>query len=318
MEIVCPACNHKMQSAKDLSGRSVKCKCGHSFRVPSQSAAASSPGKITLKCECGKTLADPASAAGKPAKCTCGRILKVPGRKAQPARVAQSAAKAKSPRAQQTTPSPSAGAFNSISEDEWSKLTVDTAPKKADPYADLLPPEEEEEKRTAADEIMDRAREEMGETKEQKKAGATNELNKARGFLIISGIANAGFWGTMGFFLTAWLDEIAAASADQNLTNLAFYLKLLVGLDVGVGVLFIVMGIFIFVFPLTCTITATVLFVGMEIFALIIDPLELTRVRGWIRRGAVIGSLITAITNAAYYNYLKKQQSQKGRKQGDY
>lgn len=262
MEIVCPACNRKTQSAKDLSGRAVKCKCGHSFRVPSGKAKPSPPAEQAVD--------------------------------------------------------PLAGAFNSISEDEWSKLTVDTAPKKADPYADLLPSEEEEDTRTAADEIMDRAREELGETKEQKKAGATNELNKARWFLIISGIANAGFWGTMGFFLTAWLDEIAAASADQNLTNLAFYLKLLVGLDVGVGVLFIVMGIFIFVFPLTCTITATVLFVGMEVFALIIDPLELTRVRGWIRRVAVIGSLITAITNAAYYNYLKKQEKQKGRKQVGY
>ena len=220
-------------------------------------------------------------------------------------------------RAQQAAPSPLAGAFDSISEDEWSKLTVDTAPKKADPYADLLPPEEEEEKRTAADEIMDRAREEMGESKDGQKDQAVSQLSSARWLLVFVGAVAIGF-GVFGWY--SFAEDLKALEALQvdGIDTIVLIVKVLIGVQIGVGVTFCLFGALIFVFPLTCTISALVLYVSLQIFTLVMNPLALARISGWIVRIAICSSLIKAVNNAAYYNYLKKQQSQKGRKQVGY
>ncbi|MEM7560365.1 MAG: hypothetical protein AAF394_14690, partial [Planctomycetota bacterium] len=250
--------------------------------------------------------------------CTCGRILNVPGPKAQPAPTAQPTPTARP--AQQPAPSPLAGAFNSISEDEWSKLTVDTAPKKADPYADLLPPEEDEgDKRTAAEEIMDRAREELGESKDGQKDQAVSQLSSARWLLFFVGGVSIAF-GVFGYFqYTKIVDDFQTLGLDADeLEFLSFIVYVLIGLDIGIGVLFCLFGAFIFTFPLTCTIAATVLYLSGQIFSLVIDPLRIVNVLGWIVRISICSALFKAINNAAYYNYLKKQQKQKGRKQVGY
>ena len=199
MQVTCPACKKTLQSKADLSGKTVKCGCGHSFAVakapaasqvaassnavpanPSASGSGSAAvsGKIAVKCSCGKTLQAPAAAAGKAVKCPCGQVVKVPApaaattAAAAPAKrqaaavpvaaMSSSAAPARRP-ASQPAPRPAA-------QPAAQSAFVSTAPN---PFADISDAEWQSMVQSNAPKVVD-------QSKPKEKSAAAKMLEEAR------------------------------------------------------------------------------------------------------------------------------------------
>ena len=338
MQVTCPACQKTLQSKNDLSGKTVKCPCGHAFTAPRAAAApavastaVSNPpaAKITIQCTCGKTLQAPATAAGKAVKCPCGQVVKVPAgaatatakpiAAAKPVAaarpVAAMAASAVPAQARRAAPQPAAvnaapNPFGDISDDEWKNMVQSHAPKQVD----TSKPKE----KTAAAKMLDQARQETGVGDSLAMESALGFLNKTRGILVGIGIlvlvvVAIDYWLSM-----SELEALTAGGEEPEL--IAFVKKVVIvfcGIGAGVATAFIVAGFLVSIFPLTCTISALVLYTLLELVRLLVNPLALLSIRGWIFRISIFSGLIQGINNAAYYRHLKAEEKaarkQKGR-----
>jgi len=97
----------------------------------------------------------------------------------------------------------------------------------------------------------------------------------------------------------------ANPEGDIDPATLLFLVQCIYGAFVAVGVIFLVCASTVLAFPLTSTIVAMVAFVLSEIIGMVVNPLQLINVRGWIFRAAVFGGLLQAINNASSYKFVK-------------
>lgn len=325
MQVTCPACQKTLQSQADLSGKSVKCKCGHTFAVPKAGGSTTAVGKaaaptavaaskIAVSCSCGKSLQAPAAAAGKAVKCPCGQVVKVPAAAAPAQRTASAkpavarpvAAVAAAPaQARRPAPVPASAAnaapnpFGDISDDEWKNMVQAHAPKQVD----TSKPKE----KSAATKMLEEARKESGKGNESAMESAVGFLNKTRAILVGLGLlcivrAVISYW-----LITSMIDAMAAGDEEGVATIAKWIVTVFCGIDLGIGVLYIVLGFMVSILPLTCTISALVIFSLVEIASLLLDPTSILSIRGWIFRIAIFGGLIQGINNAAYYAHLKAE-----------
>jgi predicted Zn finger-like uncharacterized protein len=274
MQVTCPACKKVSNSKVDLSGKSVKCSCGQSFVVPkavgattqtaqSPTTAASPPTPtISLKCECGKGHRVPETAAGKAVKCSCGKTITVP---------------------QPTAP---LNPFHALSDDDWANLAPKPPPA-PDPYAPPKPP-------SATSQLLAKAREEMGETKKASRQGDGGQLAQSRWILIGIGALKLLISGIQ-FALAETSAAAIVARGAENVTaeEIRIVIQVIAGFGIATSVAFILMGVFIFLMPMTCSISALVLFVLLELVSFIFNPLLL------------FGALVQGINNASYYKFVK-------------
>lgn len=331
MQVTCPACQKTLQSKTDLSGKTVKCPCGHSFAVPKAAAAAPAAAvtvsaapaaKITVSCSCGKTLQAPAAAAGKAVKCPCGQVVKVPAAASAPAQRApvarpvaamaaagssspapvQSRRPAVQPAAFNAAPNPYAAPnpFGDMSDDEWKNMVQAHTPKQVD----TSKPKE----KSAAAKMLEEARRDTGQGDNLAMESALGFLNKTRGILVGLGLlfivrVSIDYWLSMSM-----IDSLAGHEEPEVVAFIKWIVVVFCGIGAGVGVLFIVMGFLVSMLPLTCTISAIVIYTLLELLQLILDPLSLFSIRGWIFRIAIFGGLIQGINNAAYYRHLKAEE----------
>lgn len=322
MQVTCPACQKTLQSKTDLSGKSVKCPCGHSFAVPKAAAgpptaavSAAPAAKISVSCSCGKTLQAPAAAAGKAVKCPCGQIVKVPPAASVPAHRA-SAAKPVAALAAMGAPSPAPvqnrrpavqpaalnaapNPFGDMSDDEWKNMVQTHAPKQVD----TSKPKE----KSAAAKMLDEARKDTGQVNQSAMESAKSFLGKTRATLVGLGILCLVRAVVIWWLLSSMLTAAAGAEEPEILTAIRWVVAIFCGIDVGIAVLYIVLGFMVSIFPLTCTITALVIFSLIEIASLIFNPRSITSIPGWAFRIAIFGGLIQGINNAAYYSHLKAE-----------
>lgn len=325
MQVTCPACQKTLQSKTDLSGKSVKCPCGHSFAVPKAAAAPAaatvSAAKISVSCSCGKTLQAPAAAAGKAVKCPCGQVVKVPAAASAPAQ-RTSAAKpvaalaavgastpapalnrrpAVQPAALNAAPNP----FGDMSDDEWKNMVQAHAPKQID----TSKPKE----KSATTKMLEQARQETGVGNESAKETALAFLNKTRGTILLVGIGYL-----ISSIVLCWLDvsmvnslrdaAVANGAEPEEASILVTALYVYYGVAIGMSILFMSLAALISYLPMTCTITAIVLFTLVELLRLLSRPISLISPRDWIIRASIFGGLIQGINNAAYYRHLKAEE----------
>ncbi len=342
MQVTCPACQKTLQSKDDLSGKTVKCKCGQAFAVPKATSAAprvastsavagatatatpkvataaastAAGSKIPVTCSCGKTLQAPAAAAGKAVKCPCGQVVRVPAPAATtaqraPAAVAKPTAVAVANPAPTANRWPAAAAapanaspnpFGDMSDDEWQSMVQAHAPKQVD--------HSKPKEKSAAAKMLDEARKETGQGNVLAMDAAKGFLNKTRGILVGLGClcmvrAVVAYW-----LISSLIDSLMQAGGDSDEASI---IKIIVmvfcGIDLGIGVLYIISGFLVSIFPLTCTISALVIFTLVEIANFIVDPGRILSIRGWIFRIAIFGGLIQGINNAAYYRHIKAEE----------
>lgn len=230
---------------------------------------------------CHKASNSKADLSGKRVKCGCGKSFVVP------------TAEAKAAAGPISSPSP----YHAMSDDDWAAL----APK-PEPVVDHTA-QPQKPSNTAG--LLARAKTDLGQSSKQASSSAIGQLSSSRWILIGIGAFKLGlsiFWLVIvESYVTGILDKVPEVDG----TQLLFILRLFLGIQIGIATSFILMGVFIFLFPLTMTIAALVLFIALEIFNLVIDPLSAFSIIGWIIRLSIFGALVQAINNAAYYKYLK-------------
>jgi len=98
---------------------------------------------------------------------------------------------------------------------------------------------------------------------------------------------------------------VADTSGEGDRDALLLVLKIIYGINISIGAMFLICAGLVFIMPLTCTITAFVVWIISEIIGLVLNPLGLMSVRGWMIKAVIFGGLLQAINNAAYYKFVK-------------
>lgn len=230
---------------------------------------------------CHKTSTSKADLSGKKVKCGCGKSFVVPSAKAIAAAVPDG------------SPSP----FHAMSDDDWAAL----APK-PEPVVDHSA---QPKKQSNSAGLLDRAKTDLGQKSKQASSSSIGQLSSSRWILIGIGALKLGLSIFRLVIVESYVKGILDKVPEVDGVQLLFILRLSLGIQIGIATSFILMGVFIFLFPLTMTIAALVLFIALEIFNLVIDPLSAFSIIGWIIRLSICGALIQAINNAAFYKYLK-------------
>ncbi len=308
MQITCPACHKTSNSKADLTGKSVKCGCGKSFTVPAASSEPAPAGgkpasggeMLEVHCSCGKRHRVPSSAAGRRLKCSCGVSTEVPGA-SKPRPVASSASTAGIVAGQAGNLAGALSPFHALTDDDWSSL----APPQPSATDAAQSPSAKPKKRTQSGSLLEQARKDLGENKKEVRSGASQELALSRWILIGIGALKLGLAIFYLVILESTIEQLTLAAPELDVEQVKFWIRVICGVNIGLACLFMVMGIFVFMLPMTCTISAFVLFVVLEIISLIANPFALVSIRGWIIRCVMGGALLQAINNAAYFKYVK-------------
>lgn len=230
---------------------------------------------------CQKTSNSKADLSGKKVKCGCGKSFVVP------------TAVAKAAAGPVISPSP----YHAMTDDDWAAL----APKPEPVVEQTTQPK----KQSNSAGLLERAKTDLGQSSKQASSSAIGQLSSSRWILIGIGAFKLGvsiFWLVI---VESYVKGILEKAPDVDSGQLLLMLRVFLGIQIGIAVSFVLMGIFIFLFPLTMTIAALALFISLEIFNLVIDPLSAFSIVGWIIRLSIFGALVQAINNAAYYKYLK-------------
>lgn len=307
MQITCPTCKKTSNANSDLTGKTVKCSCGKSFVVGGGQAkpnSGTSPGvstavaeKITVRCECGKQLQAPSSAAGKAIKCPCGKVIKVPAANAPQKAVARAAA----PVAPAPQMAPPINPFNALTDADWNY--VNTKPFAAAEEAQKRA-EENKKSRSASSKMLAEAQAELGKGKKATHEGAGGYVYSSMGTIIGIGLLNLIIYSLYFAFAGESAKEMTEGTdGDPDIIRIA--IQFMSGIGIFLSLLMCFCGCLVFVLPLTSAIAAIILFCLCELLAFIFNPFRLFSIRGWIIRGAMFGGLIQAINNASYYKYVK-------------
>jgi Domain of unknown function (DUF1922) len=297
MQVICPACNKSSNTKQDLSGKSVRCSCGKSFVVAAASPPATGPAatvvsgqSIAVKCECGRSLRAPAASAGKTVKCPCGKPLKVPISSANA--TAASVPKASAAKAVAVAPvAASSNPFQALSDADWHNLAAQQAPPPV-PQGPKQP--------SATSKALAQAVDDIGASRKAVRSGASGHLAQSRWILVGIGALKLAISVFYLVTISTATNELVA-----EIEEIRLFLQIFFGIGIAFSTLLILMGIFVFLMPMTCTISALVLFILLEIYGLILSPLSLVSIRGWAVRLAMGGALVQAINNAGYYKYVR-------------
>ncbi len=198
-----------------------------------------------------------------------------------------------------TGSNPPAGGFHGLSDDEWSSL-LKAPPPPPNPY-------DKPAKSGSAAKALKAASKGNEEEKKEKKKSAASFLNSSRGLLIFMGVIKIAF--SLYYFLQAKKTAETIIGSDPDLAEgsemIVFILQLIHGVGIATGTCFIILGLMVFLLPLTSTISALALFVIIEAIGLLLNPIALFDLYGWILRVAIGGALVQAINNAAFYKFAR-------------
>ncbi len=161
--------------------------------------------------------------------------------------------------------------------------------------------------KTSATKMLEQARQESGKGNETAMESALGFLNKTRAILVGLGILCL-IRSVVAYWLLSSLVDSLSIDDPELLSATKFVVMIFCGIDIGIAVLYIVLGFLVSIFPLTCTITALVVFTLIEIASMITNPRSIVSIPGWIFRIAIFGGLIQGINNAAYFRHLKAEE----------
>ncbi len=100
-------------------------------------------------------------------------------------------------------------------------------------------------------------------------------------------------------------EDDAEFAAEINASAIRF----VSGVGMGLGGVFIALGVGIQFFPVTCSIMALLFYCGLELMMLIMNPFGLVSFLGWIRRIAITGALGKALMDAMNARSYEKSQA---------
>ncbi len=168
--------------------------------------------------------------------------------------------------------------------------------------------------------------------KKQKVHGAVKDsLDKATMTLLIMGVLVALVYGFLFFSvgsesleMAKWSNEqdVAAgkpALSDDEIKELSDKLtsvqRVIYGIGISLGVVYIGLAFGVQVFPMTCSLVGLILYLGLEIVGIILNPFALFSIWGWAIRVVVCGALGKAFMDSLNArNYYKKMEERGGRR----
>lgn len=250
---------------------------------------------MKIKCPaCSKVLSVPEAAYGKLVKCPCGKQIRVPAGKttATPPAATRPATR---PATQPAPEHMDSSIFDDMTEMDLQPVRAVNRPGQVAPVTSGSS--------ALAKAGADMAKESAGK-KKNRTGNAKKQVMSSIGILLFLGLLRVGF----GIFLYMGAEsEVAGLEGefDGELSTLLMIVRIVYGIQILMGTIFLTCAACINWFPMTASITAMVTFVLGEILGLVINPLGLLSIGGWVFRTMIFGGLAQAINNASFYKYVK-------------
>ncbi|MEM7478235.1 MAG: hypothetical protein AAF483_24880 [Planctomycetota bacterium] len=194
-------------------------------------------------------------------------------------------------------------AFQAISDDEWQSIAAQALPPQPDPFE-----EEEPLKKSVTDEIMERAAADVGLAASNKKKDVFDTIKTERIVMFTLGALIVTAAGACLVLVKNYVSISTSTPIDEIEPEQLTYARIALGIHLGVGVLYFVLGALITTFPRTCTITALVLYLIGQVVGYILEPDQLYNISGWAAKILVLMGLCRAVTVASYYQYFKSNK----------
>jgi len=166
-----------------------------------------------------------------------------------------------------------------------------------------------------------------GKKKKKVHAAVKDSLDKATMTLLIMGVLLAlvyGFFfysaGSDNLAMAQWVNDENIAAGEVGLTEEEIEAqvaeetsqqRILSGIGIGLGVLYIGLAFGVQVFPMTCSLAGLILYVLLELVSVLLNPFSLVSMVRWAIRITVCGALGKAFMdalNARYYNRMMKER----------
>lgn len=311
----CTNCQRKLLIKEDLAGQQSKCPCGASFTVPllaeavaptppistpkqvkSETKSPPEAPPITIACtKCDRTLRAPASAAGKAVRCVCGSLVLVPAESRNGSTVVSVVQKTQgSDWLNELPPPPKYQAPAAESGAEF--WYVDAEPQEMDaPRSTALP-----DARQASHEYIRNAEIEIREQRKRGQGEAAGSLGIAQGTLIFVGLLTIAAYTFLYFNATTEVQQEAAkGDVPMSQETMLFFVRVVYGSFIAIGVVELLLGALIYQFPLFCPLAGLIIYVGANMVAGVLNPLSL--LKGIIIKVLVVIALVKAVNDGAYY-----------------
>lgn len=294
MNVRCPGCSQILAIAAGSAGKVVRCGCGTQLRAPMSAAAPQSTPQSTPQSPTPRK-GSPAR-TGSPARPNAMQGIAGGARSRSP--VASAAAHAASGRAfavQSALPT-------SNWMDDLTEADLQPIRPVAIPGREMVRPKASTDKHLAAQ----AGQMEKEEAKRQKaiKAGAQKWLLKSVGLLAFLGVIRTLVFSYLLY--NAEEEVLGLPPTDMEMSTLLWFVRAYYAMHLGIAIIMCLCAAGIFFFPVTCGITAMVVWILSELLGLIVNPLALFSIGGWIGRAAVFGMLTQVINNAGYYRFVKQ------------
>ena len=338
IHFACVQCCRRHKVDESMIGLTVKCPCGQLMIVPSnepvevesgevheaavEAAEVDEPDvaevveiveeKITVHCICGTELKVPTSAIGKMVRCKCGETMAVAG-------AAEPLIEVMTPRGDVydpflvATPKPP-GASGGLPPQGWMPPGAPMMPPPLQPvYGQPAAPQPSRASRHPAGskrssfgaEHIRQAEEDAVNRRKDERAMASRALEPARWSLIVVGIltiiANIYMFFNAPYEAASVAQEAAARGEMIDKTLIEIICRVFYAIVVFVGFGFILLGLLVYQFPVAAP-AIGLTFYGLGIlFLLYLNPTEVLRPVGIMIKLAIIGTLVKAINDGAYY-----------------
>ncbi len=321
--VACPNCQTRYNLPEKFRGKKIKCKsCGKPFAATESATRAKSTNTNQVAPQ--QQTIDPQELA----KMGIGAIRQQPDPFAAPVDLGPDPLRnhvVQDPGFGNTSPAGMPGQTAQAEED--SDIDPDFQAVLANPY--IKAP------KSSSRAVPDQADEESGKGNKKRKkkvhAAVKNSLDRATMTLLLLGVVIALLFGF--FFFSAPGDALAniknankadvaaggvaltAAEMDEKATTQSATRRLITGIGILIGVVFMILAAGVQIFPITCSILGLAVYVIFEL-AFCIVLLDFLSLTGWIRRVVVctaLGKAFMDAMNAKYYNQMMEERRKNGK-----
>ncbi|MFK7736237.1 MAG: DUF1922 domain-containing protein [Pirellulaceae bacterium] len=299
-----------------------------------------SPASILIRCSCGKVLRTPESSLGKAIRCPCGRLVQVtkdsgtqttvqaagnPHRvdqsdlsnadlegaihlppEIQPAPIRKRRRRTSAGAESSTTSSGMARELKGTSpapKPDADRYSAPRASATGSPYASQGSLDAD----AAAHSYLQKAEKEIRDQDRWFRQDAGAVINGigmvliAIGFLAIA--ANGYFYATVESQVEQAIEE--RPEIEQVREELTTAASLIYAFYIGIGCVFIFLGIAAYFFPFGAPLTALILYVLLILIALLVNPFSVLKPLSLIVEIVIIAALLRAVNNGAYYAWAR-------------
>ena len=311
VRIACPKCHQQYQVAESAIGKPVSCKkCGTKFKAAAPATSATVASGVDQP-------------AYQQASASALASFGVDGPLAPPPQIFTDQLPNGMLRNQFEDPGfGDPGSKATAAEEDVPGVDKAMASIVNNPYA-----KSREKKQSPLADIDDRDRD-SGSGKRKTHPAVKDSLDQATMTLLLVGVLIMGLFGFL--FFTAEKDaralvnnmangvdedeELSEEERAEMATAIASGVKIVYGVGMGVGMVFIGLAFGVQVFPLTCSIIALIFYVALEVGYVLVNWFSLFSIGAWIRRVVVCGAIGKAIKdtfNARLYAKMMRERAKR-------